>query len=149
MLFRSLSLSQDSGDEDAEKKRSEELRRSGLTLNDPALLEAWENGEDKRYIPVKFKGGVPSGDALASLEQLGQLSRHIKDSLSDMARALRQGSIAADPYYRNQKENACLNCEFFEACHFADGEGGESARYMPKLTADRVWGMLGEVEEHA
>ena len=139
-----LSLTKDVDDGEAAAKRSEELRRSGLVLNDAGLFEAWEHGEDKRYIPVKFKGGVPGQASVATLEQLGRLSAHIRETLGEMAGTLKAGSIAADPYYRSQQENACLNCQFFEACHFADGENGESLRYLPKLSDDKVWGLVGE-----
>ena len=128
-------------DDEAEigKKRGDALRRSGLALDDPALLEAWEKGEDKRYIPVKFKNGVVSSDNVASLEMLGLLSRHIRGSLSEMARELRRGSIEADPFYRSQQENACLTCDYFDACHFSEGENGEQSRFMPKIPEKRVW----------
>ena len=139
-----LSLDADVDDEEAEKQRRDKLRRSGLVLDDPAAMEAWEKGEDKRYIPVKFKNGKAGADAVASLERLGELSRHIRETLGDMAQALSRGSIAADPYYRSQQENACLNCEYFDACHFADGENGEHVRYMPRYTDKQVWGMLEE-----
>ena len=132
----------------AEQKKGEEKRRSGLVLDDPALLEAWEKGEDKRYIPVKFKGGKGSRDSLAGLEQLGLLSRHIRETLSGMARELSRGSIAADPYYRSQQENACLYCDYYDACHFAEGENGEHSRFLPRLTNDKVWGMLEQEAEH-
>ena len=59
-----------------------------------------------------------------------------------MAAELKHGSIAADPYYRTQQENACLNCDYFAACHFADGENGEAVRKMPKLAATKVWSIL-------
>ena len=139
-----LSMPEDPDEAEVEKKRRDALRRSGLALNDTAMLEAWEKGEDKRYIPVKFKNGVPTAGGVASLEQLGLLGRHIRGSLGEMAKELHRGSIAADPYYRSQQENACLNCDYFDACHFAEGENGEQSRFMPKLTEGRVWGMLQE-----
>lgn len=141
---RSAILSSD-GDidaDEAEKARSRELRRSGLVLEDDALINAWENGDDKRYIPVKFKGGAPSADDVASLERLGRLSAHIKGCLAEMASQLHRGNIAADPYYRGQQENACLNCDYFDACHFSDGENGEHCRYLKKLKPEAVWNML-------
>jgi ATP-dependent helicase/nuclease subunit B len=123
-------------------KRAAARRRSGLLLADDAVLEAMEHGGDPQYIPVKFKNGVPSGDALTTAEGFGLLARHIDDTLTNMARELRGGSIAADPYYRSQQENACVNCEFFDVCHFTDGECGESLNYMPKKKTDEVWELL-------
>ena len=143
-----LSLPRNASEEDVAKKRGDELRRSGLVLGMDELIEAWEHGEDKRYIPLRFRSGKPSGGGLASAEQMGRLSRHIRRCLSGMAAELRRGEIAADPYYRSQQENACLNCDYFDACHFADGVGGESCRYLPKLSDEQVWGLLGEVDEH-
>lgn len=139
-----LSMTKDPEAGEAEKKRADALRRSGLALDDPTLLEAWEKSEDKRYIPVKFKNGSPTGEGVASLEQLGLLGRHIRGSLGEMARELHRGSIAADPYYRSQQENACLHCDYFDACHFSDGENGEQSRFMPKLSEGRIWGMMQE-----
>lgn len=137
-----LSSDGDVDAEEAEKERSKELRRSGLVLENDELINAWENGDDKRYIPVKFKGGVPSADDVASLERLGKLSAHIKGCLAEMASQLHRGNIAADPYYKGQQENACLNCDYFDACHFSDGENGEHCRYLKKLKPEAVWNML-------
>ena len=129
-------------DEALEKERSGRVKRSGLILDDPGVINAMEHGEDPKYIPVKFKNGVPQGDALVSAERLGLLARHIDDTLRSMAAELRRGSIAADPYYRSQQENACLNCDYFDACHFSQGENGESCRFQQKIPADKVIEMM-------
>ena len=141
-----------SGPEDEaslDQARSKELRRSGLVLDDPALLDAWEQGAEKRYIPVKFKGGAPTPEALANAERLGLLSRHIKKELGGMARQLRAGSIAADPWYRSNADNACLNCDYLSACAFRDGQNGEHSRYLAKLSPDEVWAKMEEADSHA
>ena len=142
-----LNVDRSSGDEEIISGRMKELRRSGLVLDDEALQEAWESGNDKLYIPIKMRYGKPVTDSIASAEKLGTLNRHIEKTLRQMAAGLRRGSIAADPYYRSQQENACLNCDYFEACHFSDGSNGESCRYMPRLRAERVWQLMEEVEE--
>lgn len=143
-----LSASGDMSDEEIQKKRASEVRRSGLILNDPEVIQAMEQGEEPRYLPVKFKDGAATGEALADLEQFGLLSRHIERTLTEMAAELRRGSIAADPYYRSQQENACLHCDYFAACHFADGENGENLRPTPRLAATRVWSVM-EGSDHA
>ena len=129
-------------DEALEKERSGKIKRSGLILDDPGVINAMEHGEDPKYIPVKFKNGVPQGDALVSAERLGILERHIADTLRSMAAELRRGSIAADPYYRAQQECACANCDYVEACRFTDGENGEHMRPTPRLAATKVWNIL-------
>lgn len=137
-----LSSSTDMTDEAIAAERAKQIKRSGLILNDPAVINAMEHSDSPRYIPVKFKDGKAQGDALASAERLGLLAQHIDKTLRNMAAELKHGSIAADPYYRGQQENACLNCDYFDACHFADGENGETVRKMPKLAATKVWSIL-------
>ena len=143
-----LSAAGPTDDAELDAARARELRRSGLVLDDPSVMEAWEHGEDKRYIPVKFKNGAPASDALADLERLGLLSRHIKKELGGMARQLRAGSIAADPWYRSRQDNACLNCDYAAACAFRDGQGGEQSRYLAKLSTEEVWARMEEVDQN-
>lgn len=132
-------------DEELEKQLTKDIRRSGLVLDDEELINAWEHSAQKKYIPLSFnKSGVPSQDYLASTARLGHLAKHIKKCLRDMAQELRQGNVAADPYYRGQSEFACTNCDYLDACHFANGENGESCRYLTRLTPSKVWAMLEE-----
>jgi ATP-dependent helicase/nuclease subunit B len=129
-----------------EAERSRELRRSGLLLDNEALKEAWEHGNEKRYIPIKIRYGKPVPDSLASLERLGLLDRHIRRTLSGMAKELKAGSITADPFFRSQSDNACLNCDYRGACQFAEGRGGEKSRYLPKYSPEEVWALMEEGE---
>ena len=131
-------------------ERGKKLRRSGLLLDDAALREAWEHGDDKRYIPLRLgRGGKPTGEELADLEKLGLLDRHIRRTLRGMARELRAGSITADPYFRSQSDNACLHCDYRDACRFVDGRAGEKSRYLAKYSPEEVWAMMEEGENHA
>ena len=128
----------------AEKAKA--MRRSGLVLDDAAVLEAMEHGDAPAYLPVKFKGGAPTGDALASLERLGLLSRHIERTLRSLAGELRGGSIAADPWFRSQTENACQFCDYFAACHRSEAD---HIRYMTHLKPDEVWQLLEKGDGNA
>lgn len=132
----------DLSDEELGKKRAAALRRSGLILNEPEVIAAMENSDTPQYIPVTFKKSGVDGDALVSAERLGVLARHIDKTLCEMASELRGGSIAADPYYAGQQETACINCDYFDACRFRDGENGESMRITPHLPATKVWSVL-------
>lgn len=141
---RDVLLSEDGDltDEEIDSRRREKLRRSGLVLNDPEVLRAMENSEEPVRIPVKWKDGSPAGDSLATAEQMGALGRRVEATLKLLASELRSGSILADPCYKSAQENACLWCEYAEACRFTDGEGGDRRRYLPRLSATRVWDML-------
>ncbi len=135
-------------DEEIMDKRMSEKRRSGLVVDIPALVEAWENGENKQYIPIKTSRGKPNSETVAGLERLGVLRRHIRKDLREMARQLRRGSIAADPFYRSQSETACAYCDYYDACHFSEGRDGEHCRYQPKLKPDKVWAMMEEGDKN-
>ena len=137
-----LPVPRDCGEEQAQKLRLENVRRSGVVLDEQELIEAWEHGDDKKYIPIRIRYNKPTADSLMSAERLGLLSRHIRKTLADMARQLNSGSIAADPFYRSQQENACLNCDYFDACHFSQGENGESCRFMQRIPAEKVIAMM-------
>lgn len=137
-----VSADADLTDEEITKQRREGLVRSGLLLDDEAVLHAMEHGDDPVRIPVKWRDGEPSGSALASAEQLGMLARRVEDTLRAIACEIHSGSIQADPYYKSARENACLWCDYAHACRFIDGENGDRRRYLPALKADRVWELL-------
>lgn len=146
----SLSRSERIEKDEAEMERLKALRRSGIVLDDEAVINAWEHGEEKLFIPIRTsRGGKPAPETLASTERLGVLRRHVEKRLTEMAAELRAGSITADPYYKAQQKLACLNCDFFDACHFADGQNGEHCRIMPTISAEKVWSMMegGETNE--
>ena len=129
-----------------EKKRRDELRRSGLVLGEDELIEAWEKGADKLYIPLKKKSGAWNPESVASSEQMGRLYAHVRKTIADMAAELRGGVIAADPVFTEKKKLACEYCDFVAACRFAEGEAGEKSRVPKKLSAEEVWALMdGEV----
>ncbi|MGI6028036.1 MAG: PD-(D/E)XK nuclease family protein [Candidatus Heteroscillospira sp.] len=136
-------------DEQLTALRGKEKRRSGLVLSDEKVIEAMEHGEDTKYLPVTFKNGKPTGDALASAEELGCISRFLDDTLLRLTRELKAGSIEADPYYRSQQENACLWCDYQDACFFS--EGRDRRNFATKLknreAYERMREALGEEDE--
>jgi ATP-dependent helicase/nuclease subunit B len=137
---RILSLDGPLEDGEVEAQRMKLRRRSGLLLQDPQVLYAMEKSYDTKYIPVTFKNDAYTGDSLASAEQLGRLSAYIRKTLADLAEELRRGSINADPFYRNQLDNACLWCDYFDACHF--DETGDCRRYLPTLKPADAWSVI-------
>ncbi|MBQ3276677.1 MAG: PD-(D/E)XK nuclease family protein, partial [Oscillospiraceae bacterium] len=133
-------------DEDILKEKSKKLRRSGLLLSEDDVLAAMERSGAPRYIPVSVnREGEYRGDALATAEQLGRLFRYISDVLTKMAGELRRGSINADPWFRGENENACLTCDYFDACGF-DGET-EDWRYKIPVKAPEFWARLEDREK--
>ena len=109
-------------------------------LDDPELIEAWEGGNEKQYIPVK----IPSSDPLVSLEQMGLLRRHVEQCLKEMTNELQAGRIDVNPSYVSESDNACRNCPYHAICRFEEGENGEFSRPAPKLKDETVWAKLEE-----
>ncbi len=128
-------------DDEINAARAKQLVRSGLILDDGDVIQAMEHGTTPKYIPVKFKSGAPVGDSLANIEQLGRLSRHIDRLLLQMGKELRGGSITADPFYRNDRENACSYCRFYEACRFGEAQGDKERRIY-SMKAPEAWGRM-------
>ena len=130
-----LPLPRGSSDEEIAAARRKLLRRSGLVLNEPEVIEAMENGDSPSRIPVTFKKGEASG-SLASAEQLGRLAEFVEKTLEEMGREVRAGSIAANPL-KNAAEDPCAYCEFAAACDFRDGV--DKARIKAKLSDREFW----------
>lgn len=142
-----LDMDRSSSDQEIEKERGKKLRRHGLVLDDTDVIEAMEHGKTPKYIPVKFgKDGSPSGDSLADLEKFGALSKHIDKMLLDMGKCLGRGEISADPYFKSTVENACMYCDFYDACHFGDDKN-DRKRYASRLKSYDAWKAIMDAGE--
>lgn len=108
-----------------------EIKRSGIFLNMPDVLEAMEEGLKGYYIPITR---AKSGDAtkgrstseLASLEEMGALATRVSDILKSIARAIRTGDAAARPRSAEKSKSPCRYCKMKPICRVpatADGEG--------------------------
>ena len=139
-------------DEESRRKALDsKLRRSGLILNDPNVVDAMEHiplGSDARFLPVRVskRTGAISGDALASAVQLGKLRKHIHHILRQIAQEIGSGNIQADPWYRDERRTACAWCDYASACHFEDGRCGERSRYLYPVKGTEFWEQLDEEE---
>lgn len=143
-----VTSSRDLSEEQLQKELESSIRRSGLLLDDPEVVEAMEDPSGGSHVlPVKFsRNGTPSGECLASLEQLGKLSRHVTRLVGEMAREVREGSVEADPFCRGKFDSACVWCEYFDACHFGSGRD-DKPRYFTRMKTGEFWEKLsGEGE---
>ena len=129
-------------EEERRRKVDDTLRRKGLVLDDPAVLEAMERpGEEGiRFLPLRLtRSGSVSGEALVTAERLGKLRRHTDRILREIGQELAAGNIAADPFWRGPEHNACQWCEYAAACHFEEGRGGDRRRYLPPVKGEAFW----------
>ena len=133
------------------KLMDKELTRSGLVLDDPAVLSAMEEPGEKgyRFLPLKVSKttGAITGEALATAERLGRLGRHIQTVLEEICGELSQGNIDAAPYWRGAEKNACRWCDYAAACHFEEGRGHDCRRWLATVKSKEFWQRLEEVEE--
>ena len=131
--------------EEQRKLVDKQLRRKGLVLDEPEVLDAMEQpGENGiRFLPVKVgKSGTVSGDALVSAKRFTRLEQHVERVLRDICSELAAGNIAADPFWRGPDKNACRFCDFASACHFEEGRGGDCHRWLPGMKAAQFWDSL-------
>ncbi len=135
--------------EKLQHEREKQMRRTGLLLAEPEVLQAMEHEalQEPRYLPVqvKRKGDLP--DSLASAAQLGKLGRYVETLLEDIFQEVRQGNIDADPCCRTEEDSFCRFCGWASACHFQDGRDGDHFNYILSMKAGEFWKMLDEKEK--
>ena len=123
-----------------------ELRRSGMVLAEPAVLEAMEHGalENPRFLPLSIgkDGSITKG--VATAEELGKLSRYVDTLLKRIATELHGGNIDADPCGHNENDNACTYCEFASACHFMDMDENDHMKLIRPIRTEDFWNYIDE-----
>ena len=109
--------------EEVDKERRKALTRKGLLLEDDEILRAMEPRENPVYLPFKYvKTSKTRSGSLADAPQLRQLERYVDRTLGRLADEIWEGRIEAEPYWRNDKSNACRYCEYREVCRIDSGE---------------------------
>ena len=121
----------------AEKERIKtQWKRRGLLLEDSAVLQAMEPGEEPRRMCYKIqKDGSLRGD-LADRDQMKMLEGYIFKVLRKMVEQIASGDVEANPYTRGTSHNACTFCPYGIICHEASVEG---RRNYQAMQADRFW----------
>ncbi len=132
-----------------EKLRSErekQLRRSGLLLAQPEVLQAMEHEalSEPRYLPVRVSRDGSLSGSIASAAQLGKLGRFVERTLGEIFQEVSQGNIDADPCCRSEEDSRCQFCEWVSACHFQDGRDGDHLNYILPVKAKEFWQELEE-----
>lgn len=128
-------------DSELAAERSKALRRSGLLLSDPTVLNAMEHGDSPEYIPVKYKDGTPvQTDSLANSEMLEKLRVHVEGRLLELSGDISRGMIEALPGWKGPQDNACVYCPYKRVCRF-DGSK-DSCRSLETVSAAEFWSRL-------
>ena len=121
--------------EELERERRKLWKRQGLLLNDEAVLQAMEPGEDPKRLPVKQKKGERTGD-LADREQMKLLERYVFRVLGRLVEDIASGNVEPNPYTRGSSHDACRFCPYGSICHSGSVAG---RRNYQAMSAQRFW----------
>lgn len=139
------------GQEKAAEKMGKALRRIGLVLDDPQVLEAMEQpqGGEYRFLPVAYKkdGSFKAGASVTSSQGFARLVRGVDRQLRRIAQLLAQGDIEAQPITTGPEWSACDWCAYAQACHFDETMEKDKRHKIKKLPDDQVYAQLQREEE--
>lgn len=124
--------------------RQKDLRRKGMVLSDDDVIWAMEHAEKPVYLPCKRNKSGKLVSGVATSGQMEQLRDYIYAEVGRLIDKISEGSVEPDPYYRGPKSNACLYCEYRDACHL-DAYG--SQRPFRAVKEEEFWETIGG-EDH-
>lgn len=140
-----ISTSRNTPQDEIDKQRISNMRRSGLVLAEPEIVEAMESGEERRYLPIEKTGKRGSSGDLGrnfiSRAQMEKLFKHVDKMLQNAQDEILSGVVDCKPYYKSESDNACAYCEYHSVCGFDETLGG-TRTYAPKLPHEEVWNLL-------
>ncbi len=132
-------------EEEMASVRQKEWRRQGLLLNDRAVLDAMEPGEEKKRLHVRVKKGELTGD-LADRPQMRLLEKYVFHVLGKLVEEIASGNVEPNPYTRGTSHDACRFCPYGAVCHSGDVPGRRNYKAM---TSQQFWEQVGkEMENH-
>ncbi len=135
---KTVALPRSSSEEEIRRARADELKISGLMLDDMVMLRARDRSDPPRYLPVTFKDGVPV-KGVADGKQMGQLASFVRGLLLRMGQELRAGKAEPSPLAHTPAEDPCRFCEYGRVCGFDPGR--QEPRLIRKLTDGEFWEM--------
>lgn len=128
-----------------DKKRAEKQKRKGLLLANDIVLEAIEPAEAYRHLSyTRKKDGSISGDT-ASVAQFDLLKNYVFKLLKEMVNDIASGNIKPNPYYRDDRNNACRYCPYGAVCHRSDVP---IERLFKAVSAEEFWKDIGKEMAH-
>ena len=143
-----LSMERNIPPEKLASERQKQLKRSGLLLAEPAVLEAMEHDSlrEPHYLPLRVSRDGSLSGSIASAAQLGKLGKYVEKLLHQIAAEVRQGNIDADPRCHREDDSFCQYCDWADACHFQDGRDGDHLHYILPVKPEEFWRMLDAEE---
>jgi ATP-dependent helicase/nuclease subunit B len=127
--------------EKLERERRKTLKRSGLLLSNPEILQAMEHEalSAPQYLPIRVNRSGDLSGSIASAAQLGKLGQYIEKLLHQISSEVRQGNIDADPCCHTEEDSVCRFCDWADACHFQDGRDSDHLHYILPVKQEEFW----------
>ncbi len=135
---------EDIGDEARRNKINNDMKRSGMFLNDSEIIKAMENtdigsdGETFRFIDLKV-GKEPNeynactSSTLTTLEGFGLIKRYIDMMFNNIVDSIKLGDIEAAPIEPKGNDRLCCDyCPYHPICRF-EGEARERLKTKEPL----------------
>ena len=122
--------------EEAEKARQKEWKRSGLLLQDEAVLQAMEPGQKPVRSGYTVEKDGTLGGSVADREQLKQLENYVFRVLGRMVEEIASGNVEPNPYTRGSSHDACHFCPYGSVCHPDSVQG---RRNYQAMKPQRFW----------
>ena len=141
--------SRESDTEKIEKQIMKQLKMKGLVLSNVELIKNMDEqiDGDSDIIPARINKDQTLGrSSAASLEQFGQLRRHVKSLLTSLGEEILDGSISITPYKKN-KATPCGFCSYMSVCQFDTRLKGNKYRNLQDKKDPEVWEMLSNNKE--
>lgn len=131
------------------QETAKQLRRSGLLLSDPEVLQAMEHESltEPKFLPLRVGRDGSIAGSIATTAQLGKLGRYVEKLLHQIAREIRNGNIDADPCCKSEEDSFCQYCDWAEACHFQDGRDSDHLNYILPIKPEEFWARLEDEQE--
>lgn len=104
-------------------KIDEELKRSGMYLDDKRIIDAMESGENKRFVDLKYDSKTESykgtaSSTLVQLESFGIIERYINSIFQSVMTTLKEGDIAPEPLDEGSGRASCDWCSYKAICRY-------------------------------
>lgn len=113
--FPQVKLDQRTDEKEALKRAAQGIRRDGIILDDDAVFNALNHGEEGPQIAgIKLTKSGRKGDALITEEALGQLEEQLKQTLRDIALEMKSGSAVT--CVANGETDPCAYCKMKQLC---------------------------------
>lgn len=128
------------GDAEGEE---ENRKRTGLVLEEDAVLEAMEHGGTFRYLPIS--GGKSGHGAYAvSRKQMEALRVFTAEKMSEAVDQIISGKFDPKPFYRGRSQDPCKYCDFSEVCQ--KDKQFRRENYREEISASEFWEKIGGQE---